>query len=70
MTPDGAMKTLKLKDYGVNTEKDSYGYQALVFVPGRGDRPDQLVIGGLNGVWSIELDSDGIPVGQFAPMPW
>ncbi len=71
VSPSGAMTTLRLKDLGVEfIDGDKFGYQALVFVPGGGKRPDQLVIGGLNGIWSIQLDNDGAPVGRFAPMPW
>jgi len=72
MTPGGQMITRGLKqDLGVEfIPNDTYGYQALVFVPGRNNRGDQLIIGGLNGIWSIKLDDDGQPIGKFARMPW
>ena len=68
---DGTVKFYNLKvELGLPfIPYDSYGYQALVFVPGNTERADRLVIGGLTGIWSAELDEKGIP-SSFQSMPW
>lgn len=41
-------------------QTDQYGYQAVCFVPGRGIRNDQLVIGGPLGIFTAELPANGV----------
>ncbi len=48
---------------------DQYGYQALQYIPASSSHPALLLIAGLQGVWSSELDLDGQPRG-FSPMAW
>jgi len=68
---DGTVSYKKLSELGLPfIDDDSWGYQALVFVPGNGNRKDQLVMGGLAGIWSAELDDNGLPVDNFQSMPW
>ncbi|QNI67148.1 DUF4114 domain-containing protein [Synechococcus sp. BMK-MC-1] len=68
---DGTLIFLKLAELGLPfDDNDRYGYQALVFVPGNSQRADRLVIGGLQGIWSAELDGDGLLSGAFQSMPW
>lgn len=68
---DGTVSFRKLAELGLPlTANDKYGYQALVFVPGNPGRADRLVIGGLKGIWSAELDDNGLPVDGFKSMPW
>lgn len=72
MKPDGSIISKKLDDFGIEliTQGD-YGYQVVVFVPKNQDRSaDLLVIGGNKGIWSVELDDEGIPVGNFERMAW
>ena len=68
---DGSVRVRKLSDLGLPfIDHDLWGYQALVFVPGTVNRKDQLILGGLTGIWSAELDDNGLPSDGFQPMPW
>ena len=67
----GEVKSLSLSDLGLEvSDYDQYGLQAVVFVPGNGQRPDQLVLGGLHGHWIAPLDPANGQPGTFSPMPW
>jgi len=68
---NGNVRSYSLKDLGLSFQQgDTWGYQALAFVPGNENRPDQLVLAGLTGIWSAPLDDQGLPAASFQQMPW
>ena len=68
---DGTASFKRLSELGLPfNDNDPWGYQALVFVPGTVNRKDQLILGGLTGIWSAELDDNGLPSDGFQSMPW
>ena len=67
---NGAFKTYQLNELGIELDdSDKYQLQSIVFVPGREDRANSLVVSGLAGHWISPLDEQGLPIG-FEPMQW
>ena len=69
--PSGILNRVSLSDLGISaSQQDAYGMQSVVFIPGNQQRPDQLVLGGLQGQWITELDPTSDSPGTFQAMPW
>ncbi|KZR86061.1 hypothetical protein MITS9509_03431 [Synechococcus sp. MIT S9509] len=69
--PSGIPSRISLSDLGIaGSQQDTYGLQSVVFIPGNQQRPDQLVLGGLQGQWITELDPTSGSPGTFQAMPW
>lgn len=66
----GDLKTFDPSDLGIEIDiDDPFQLQSIVFVPGKGDRIDSLVVSGLTGHWISPLSDEGIPTG-FEAMSW
>ena len=69
-TSNGESKEFRPSELGIASDHDDqYKLQSIVFVPGRKNRADSLVVSGLTGHWISPLDEDGLPLG-FKPMQW